>query len=155
MRSALVIARYLIDHALAVFDLMGADPLLSGARLALAWIERTGKAWTAQVGSQQSQQSQQQPGSFQFSKRELFRALPRSTFSKVTDLDTVLDLLEAHGYIHPLPPPAPGPSGGRHGSPLYEVTPFLTDTTDTTDTTRGSSGSVSSISKKAARQVAS
>ena len=152
MRSALVIARYLIDHALAVFDLMGADPLLSGARLALAWIERTGKAWTAQVGSQQSQL---QPGSFQFSKRELFRALPRSNFSKVTDLDPVLDLLEAHGYIHPLPPPALGPSGGRPGSPLYEVTPFLTDTTDTTDTARGSGGSVSSVSKKAARQVAS
>jgi hypothetical protein len=41
MRAAVAIARYLVDHALAVFDLMGADPALADARYVLDWIERT------------------------------------------------------------------------------------------------------------------
>lgn len=43
MSAALRMADALSAHALAVFDLMGADPALDGARVVLRWIEREGK----------------------------------------------------------------------------------------------------------------
>lgn len=43
MSAALRMAEALSAHALAVFDLMGADPALDGARVVLRWIEREGK----------------------------------------------------------------------------------------------------------------
>ena len=43
MEAALRMADALSVHALAVFDLMGADPALDGARHVLRWIEREGK----------------------------------------------------------------------------------------------------------------
>jgi len=42
MQAALRMADVLSAHALAVFDLMGADPALDGARHVLRWIEREG-----------------------------------------------------------------------------------------------------------------
>lgn len=44
MSAALRMADALSAHALAVFDLMGADPALDGARVILRWIERERKA---------------------------------------------------------------------------------------------------------------
>lgn len=44
MSAALRMADALSAHALAVFDLMGADPALDGARVILRWLEREGKA---------------------------------------------------------------------------------------------------------------
>jgi hypothetical protein len=44
MSAALRMADALSAHALSVFDLMGADPALDGARAVLRWIEREGKA---------------------------------------------------------------------------------------------------------------
>ncbi len=44
MTAALRMGDTLSAHALAVFDLMGADPALDGARVILRWIEREGKA---------------------------------------------------------------------------------------------------------------
>jgi replicative DNA helicase len=90
---------YFLGHALATFDLMGADPLIDHARVALDWITRRDT----------------------FTRRELFTAICRGRFRKVTELDPVLDLLAAHGFIRPGPtPPA---TGGRPGSPPYEVHP--------------------------------
>lgn len=43
MDAALRIADVLSIHALAAFDLMGADPALDGARVVLRWIKREGK----------------------------------------------------------------------------------------------------------------
>jgi len=43
MSAALRMAEALSAHTLAVFDLMGADPALDGARVVLRWIEREGK----------------------------------------------------------------------------------------------------------------
>ncbi|WP_292924988.1 DUF3987 domain-containing protein [Nitrosomonas sp.] len=43
MNAALRMTDVLSVHALAVFDLMGADPALDGARVVLRWIEREGK----------------------------------------------------------------------------------------------------------------
>lgn len=39
MKAAIKLGHRLSDHALAVFDLMGADPALDGARVVLAWIK--------------------------------------------------------------------------------------------------------------------
>ena len=103
MHAAVAIARYLTDHALAVFDLMGADPALADARYVLDWIERTSAE--------------------RFTRRELFTALPRGRFPKVDALDPGLELLEAHGYVRRVAQPAPkGP--GRPPSPTYEVNPL-------------------------------
>jgi len=103
MHAAVAIARYLTDHALAVFDLMGADPALADARYLLDWIARTGAE--------------------RFTRRELFTALPRGRFPKVDALDPALELLEAHGYVQRAAQPAPkGP--GRPPSPTYEVNPL-------------------------------
>lgn len=44
MSAALRIADVLSAHTLAVFDLMGADPALDGARVVLRWIKREGKS---------------------------------------------------------------------------------------------------------------
>jgi replicative DNA helicase len=103
--DAITIGRYLTDHALATFDLMGgADPTLDDARYLLAWIERTGaKAFT---------------------RRELFTALPRGRFAKVDALDPPLALLVEHSYLRPLPPPERSAGPGRPASPGFEVNPL-------------------------------
>jgi hypothetical protein len=97
--NAARLGTYYLGHALATFDLMGADPLIDHARTALDWIARRDT----------------------FTRRELFTAICRGRFRKVTELDPVLDLLAAHGFIRPGPtPPA---TGGRPASPPYEVHP--------------------------------
>ena len=103
--DAITIGRYLTDHALAVFDLMGgADPTLDDARYLLAWIERAGAE--------------------AFTRRELFTALPRGRFAKVDALDPPLALLVEHGYLRPLPPPERPAGPGRPPSPGFEVNPL-------------------------------
>jgi replicative DNA helicase len=127
MRAALAVARYLTSHAVAVFDLMGADPALADARYLLDWIQRT--------------------SADRFTRRELFTALPRGRFPKVDALDPALELLEAHGYIRRVDQPAPkGP--GRPPSPAYEVNPLAVPraarppiSADTADIAEHSSGS--------------
>jgi hypothetical protein len=44
MSAAIRMAEALSSHALAVFDLMGADPAIDGARVVLRWIKREGKS---------------------------------------------------------------------------------------------------------------
>jgi hypothetical protein len=103
--DAIGIGRYLIAHALAVFDLMGgADPTLDDARYLLAWIERSGVET--------------------FTRRELFTALPRGRFAKVDALDPSLALLVEHSYIRPLPLPERRSGPGRPASPGFEVNPL-------------------------------
>jgi replicative DNA helicase len=71
------LAGYLIEHARAVFDLMGADPRLDDARWLLDWISRTSRT--------------------QFSRRDAHAAAPRGRFRKAADLEPALTLLEEHG----------------------------------------------------------
>jgi replicative DNA helicase len=103
MHAAVAIARYLTDHALAVFDLMGADPALADARYLLDWIERTGAE--------------------RFTRRELFTALPRGRFPKVDALDPGMELLETYGHIRRVDQPAPK-GRGRPPSPAFEANPL-------------------------------
>ena len=92
--GAVRLADYLVEHARAVFDLMGADPRVDDARWLLDWISRTNQA--------------------QFSRRDAHQAAPRGRFPKATDLEPALR--PAGGAR--LPPPRrrralPGPTRPR------------------------------------------
>jgi replicative DNA helicase len=101
--AALRLADYLIDHARAVFDLMGADPRVDDARWLLDWIARTSQV--------------------QFSRRDAHQAA-RGRFRKATDLEPALTLLEEHGYLRRVDADPPGPRGGRPASPRFLVNPL-------------------------------
>jgi len=126
LAGAIRLADYLIDHALAVFDLMGADPRVDDARWLLDWISHSGQA--------------------QFTRRDAHRAAPRGRFPKATDLDPALALLEEHGWLRRVDADSPGPKGGRPPSPRFLVNP-LHPSTEPTELTEPPSpaGSVSSV----------
>jgi replicative DNA helicase len=119
--AAIRLADYLIEHARAVFDLMGTDPRIEDARWLLDWIDRTGRS--------------------QFSRRDAHRAAPRGRFAKATDLEPALRLLEEHGYLRRVDPePTGDPRGrGRPASPRFLVNPLprAAEMTETPKTTAG------------------
>jgi replicative DNA helicase len=122
--GAIRLADYLIDHARAVFDLMGADPRVDDARWLLNWIDRTNRT--------------------QFTRRDAHRAAPRGRFAKATDLEPALRLLEEHGYLRRVDPePSQDPRGrGRPASPRFLVNP-LPRAAETPETTKTTAGAVS------------
>jgi replicative DNA helicase len=124
--GALGLAGYLVEHARAVFDLMGADPCLDDARWLLDWIARTGRS--------------------QFSRRDAHAATPRGRFPKAADLEPALRLLEEHGYLRRVDADPPGPKGGRPASPRFLVNPLprATEPTEPTEPA-GGWGFVSSV----------
>jgi hypothetical protein len=101
--AALRLADYFIDHARAVFDLMGADPRVEDARWLLDWIARTSQV--------------------QFSRRDAHQAA-RGRFRKATDLEPALALLEEHGWLRRVDADPRGPRGGRPASPRFLVNPL-------------------------------
>jgi replicative DNA helicase len=119
--SAVRLADYLIEHARAVFDLMGADQRLDDARWLLDWISRTNRT--------------------QFSRRDAHRAAPRGRFATATDLEPALRLLEEHGYLRRVDPqPSQDPRGrGRPASPRFLVNsrPRAAEMTETTKSIAG------------------
>jgi replicative DNA helicase len=118
------LAVYLIQHARAVFDLMGADPRVDDARWLLDWMTRTSRT--------------------QFSRRDAHQATPRGRFPKATDLEPALRLLEEHGYLRRLDPEPPRDlhGRGRPASPRFLVNP-LPRATETTQTSKTPAGAVS------------
>jgi replicative DNA helicase len=122
--GAIRLADYLIEHARAVFDLMGADPRIEDARWLLDWISRTNRT--------------------QFSRRDAHRAAPRGRFAKATDLEPALRLLEEHGYLRRVDPePSQDPRGrGRPASPRFLVNP-LPRAAEMTQTPKTTAGAVS------------
>jgi replicative DNA helicase len=132
--GAVRLAGYLIDHARAVFDLMGADPRIEDARWLLDWINRTEQA--------------------QFTRRDAHRAAPRGRFLKAADLDPTLGLLEEHGWLRRVDADASGLKGGRPPSPRFLVNPLhpLTELTEPTQP-RSPTGSVSSVSSVTRRDT--
>jgi replicative DNA helicase len=129
--GAIRLAGYLVDHARAVFDLMGADPRTDDARWLLEWINRTNRT--------------------QFSRREAHAAAPRGRFRKATDLEPALTLLEEHGWLRRVDADPPGPNGGRPASPRFLVNP-LPRATEPTQPTKpqpptGSVGSVGFVAR--------
>jgi hypothetical protein len=122
--AAIRLADYLVEHARAVFDLMGADPRVDDARWLLDWVNRTNRT--------------------QFSRRDAHAAAPRGRFPKAVDLEPALRLLEEHGYLRRVDPEPPrDPRGrGRPASPRFLVNPSPR-ATETTQTTKTSAGAVS------------
>ena len=128
------LADYLIEHARAVFDLMGADPRVEDARWLLDWISRSEQ--------------------MQFTRRDAHRAAPRGRFLKAADLDPTLGLLEEHGWLRRVDADASGPKGGRPPSPRFLVNPLhpLTEPTEPTQP-HSATGSVSSVSSVTRRDT--
>jgi replicative DNA helicase len=131
LAGAIRLADYLVEHARAVFDLMGADPRTDDARWLLDWINRTDQA--------------------QFSRRDAHAAAPRGRFRKAADLEPALTLLEEHGWLRRVDADPPGPKGGRPSSPRFLVNPLphATKPTEPTEPPRGwgSVGSVGSVAR--------
>lgn len=80
MAAALRMADAMSAHALAVFDLMGADPALDGARVVLRWIEREGKP--------------------EFTFRDCHYA-HKTRFKRAAELEPIIDVLIERHYIRP------------------------------------------------------
>ena len=121
--AAIRLADYLVEHARAVFDLMGADPRVDDARWLLDWISRTNQT--------------------QFSRRDAHLAAPRGRFPKATDLDPALALLEEHGYLRRVDadPPAPRVADPPpRGSSSTPCTPHRTHRTHKTSPAGGFCG---------------
>jgi hypothetical protein len=78
MDRALAFAAVLADHALAAFDLMGADPALDAARRVWRWIERNRKT--------------------SFSARDAFDALKRH-FKRMANFEPAVGVLLERSYI--------------------------------------------------------
>ena len=102
MAAALEIGQYLVAHALAAFDYMGADPRLEAARRIGRWIV-AGRHAT-------------------FTKREAFRALRgQALFPSVERITTGLAALDEHGWVRQV---APERGPGRPPS-RYETNPAI------------------------------
>lgn len=108
MTAAMSIADYLVPHALAAHDVMGADGLIGGARHVLGWVRRHAAETKAK----------------RFTRRDVHQA-NRARFPKVADLDPVLDLLTEYGWIAPEERHV-GPQGGRP-SPAYAISPHIAE----------------------------
>jgi replicative DNA helicase len=124
--GAIRLAGYLIEHARAVFDLMGADPRTDDARWLLDWITRPTAASSAAAMPTGPP--------------------PRGRFATTTDLEPALRLLEEHGYLRRVDPePSQDPRGrGRPASPRFLVNP-LPRAAEMTETPKAILGVVLSI----------
>ena len=80
MSAALRMAEALSAHALAVFDLMGADPALDGARVVLRWIEREAKP--------------------EFTFRDCHYA-HKTRYKRTAELEPIIDVLIERHFIRP------------------------------------------------------
>ncbi|MDA3644170.1 DUF3987 domain-containing protein [Saccharopolyspora indica] len=98
--AARTLGDYFAQHALAVFERLGADPAVQGARTVLQWITQN------QIRA--------------FTKREAHRSLA-SRFPSATDLNPALAMLEDHGHIACVEQPHTG--RGRPRSPSYWTHP--------------------------------
>lgn len=85
MQRALSLAAFYQAHALAAFDIMGADPDLEKARRVLRWVEREQKK--------------------AFTARECFQAL-RGTYPRMDQLTPAFAVLLERGYLIEQEPPA-------------------------------------------------
>jgi hypothetical protein len=103
MEGALSIARYLIPHALAAFDLMGADQVVDDARHILEWLKR------GQIEK--------------FTGRDAFQAL-KGTFKKMTRMNEALEVLVEHHYLQKVSSRRKQ-GAGRPPSPLFWVNPWV------------------------------
>ena len=101
MAAALRMADCLAAHALAVFDLMGADPALDGARVVLGWIRREERET--------------------FTFRDCHYA-HKSRYKRAAELEPGMDVLSERHYIRPL---VPKDKPAHRPSRVFEVSPAV------------------------------
>lgn len=101
MEGALCLADFFVEHALRVFDFMGADEVMESARLVWDWAVR-------------------QDGGV-FSRRDCHRRF-QGRFGRVDELDPVLELLVERGWVR-LRDDGGGKRRGRPASPVFLVHP--------------------------------
>ena len=123
MRRAVSIGDYYATHALAAFGVMVGGPHLGLAADILGWLYPVDSREYRAV----------------FSQRDAHRRFQERDGHPTTveEVGAAVRLLEAHGYIRPIPPPPRSPRGGRPASPRYEVCPTPPDGTDRTPETAG------------------
>ena len=100
--QALVLLAILAKHTRAVFELMGSDPDLEGARRIMRWAEREQRK--------------------EFAARDCFNAL-RGSYPKAAQLDPFFKMLIERGQLIPVDAPRTG--SGRPSSQRYTVHPDL------------------------------
>lgn len=100
MSAALRMAEVLSNHALAVFDLMGADPALDGARVVLRWIKREGKP--------------------EFTFRDCHYA-HKSRYKRSAELEPIMEVLIERHYIRQ----KSSKQGQGRPSCIYEINPAI------------------------------
>ena len=100
MEQAITIGRYLVQHAVAAFGEMGADPAVEAATLILSWLRKTSPS--------------------EVTKRDIHRALHRR-FPRADDLDRPLAALADRGYLRARLQES---GRGRPASPVYDVNPL-------------------------------
>lgn len=83
MARAIKMGHVLAEHALATFDLMGADPALDGARLVLSWIKRN--RWQG------------------FTFRDCHYA-HKSRFKRAKEMEPSIEILEERHFVREVPP---------------------------------------------------
>jgi replicative DNA helicase len=101
MGRAIQVGEYFTQHALAVFDFMGADPAVEDARAVIGWIKRT-----------------RQP---KFTRRELHRGMS-ARFRKAEDMHPALEMLAGNGWIRAAEKPASGRQGGSTAAAIGALT---------------------------------
>jgi len=102
MYAACTLWEYCAEHAIHLFDQMGARPETQVAKKVLRWLERNAVK--------------------DFSQRDAFQAVKGGIVESVDDLAAGLRVLEQHGYIRPEPTSAhSGP--GRNPGPRFAVHP--------------------------------
>ncbi|WP_370743363.1 YfjI family protein [Streptomyces sp. LUP47B] len=104
MNAAIELGEYYTAHALAVFDAMGADPVMARARSVLDALRDN--QWE------------------DVSRRDVFSVLSRSEVPTIADLEPALALLEDHGYLRSYQPERTG-KRGRPPAPRLQAHPAL------------------------------
>lgn len=102
MKQALDVMAVLSEHALAAFDLMGADPAVDGARRVWRWVKQGHRS--------------------EFSGRDCFQDL-RGTFHRMENLAPCFEVLCERGYLLKADDTKQGPGRKTH---IYVVHPTLT-----------------------------
>jgi replicative DNA helicase len=113
INRAATIAAYYTAHALAVFDLIAADPSAEDARHILAWLQRPKTNGTHRTTVK---------------RRDIVAGL-RHFRGRTDTIDPALRLLEEHGYLRADTPPTSG-GRGRPPSLTFRVHPDLNKSTD-------------------------
>jgi hypothetical protein len=132
VRNAIRLGDYFLEHAVAAFDAMRADPAKADAHVLLDVLRRLGRDVVT--------------------RRDIFTAASRSRFPKADELDPGLRVLEDHGYLSRLPEvKRDGP--GRRSSTAWAVHPTVLDAETAETAERPAEGDSADSAVSASREA--